>query len=109
MRKFFVTAFIILLCLISFTDVFASVFSKNKTQETQEEIPAPLAADKILQRRQGEAHKLIMEGNKLIKKGKKKQDQNLITKGEIKKEIGEKQLQVLKKEIQNRKNETSGW
>ena len=109
MRKFFVTAFIILLCLISFTNVFASVFSKNKTQEAQEEIPAPLAADKILQRRQDEAHKLIMEGNQLIKKGKKKQDQNLITKGEIKKEIGEKQLQLLKEEIQNRKNETSGW
>ena len=95
--------------LTSCAGVFASMVSKNKTQETQEEIPAPLAADKILQRRQGEAHKLIMEGNKLIKRGKKKQDQSLITKGEIKKEIGEKQLRILKEEIQNRKNETSGW
>ena len=109
MKRLFVVI-TIFFYLTSFANVFAGVFSKNKTEKAQEEeIPAPLAADKTLQKRQMEAYKLISEGNKLIRKGEKKKDQNLISKGEIKKEIGKKQLQILKEQVQSRKNETSGW
>lgn len=113
----------ILICLLILLETFywsvsasAGIFSMDNTStanqgqgEMAEEIPAFFNADKLIQKRQEEARRLIAEGRKLIEKGEKKKDQSLIAKGQIKKEIGEKQLAVLKEQTRVRKNETSGW
>lgn len=120
MKRFILICLLILLVETlhwSVSTVYAGLFSMENVSEAVSqgepgmagEIPVFFNADKLIQKRQNEARKLIMEGKKLIQKGEKKKDQNLIAKGQIKKEIGEKQLQVLKEQIQTRKNETSGW
>ena len=83
--------------------------NQGQGEMTEEEIPVFFSADKLIQRRHDEARKLIFEGIKLIQKGEKKKDESLIAKGQIKKDIGRKQLEVLKEQVQIRKNETSGW
>ena len=70
-----------------------------------DEIPIIDKLDKHLSKRQEEAHRLIAEGRELIKKGEKKKNQDLIIKGQIKKEIGEKQLQTLKEQTESKKKE----
>ena len=76
---------------------------------TEGEIPVFFSADKLIHKRQNEARELIFEGIKLIKRGEKKKDESLIAKGQIKKDIGRKQLEILKEQIQTRKNETNGF
>ncbi|MBI3591307.1 MAG: hypothetical protein HY094_08040 [Candidatus Melainabacteria bacterium] len=76
-----------------------------------EEIPVQDSQDRLIQKRREEAHKLVAEGKELIKKGEKRKNQSLIIKGKIKKEIGEKQLKLLKEQVENKKKEDShdGW
>ena len=74
-----------------------------------QEIPLRDKSYKILQKRQSEAKELIKEGRKLIKKGKKKNDQELVTKGEIKLEIGQKQLKLLQEKSEERSEEDKGY
>lgn len=84
---------------------------ENKEPGTQQEsamadeIPIIDKLDKHLSKRQEEAHRLIAEGRELIKQGKKRNNQDLIIKGQIKKEIGEKQLQILKEQTGSKKKE----
>ena len=110
MRSIFVI--LVSLFLISLTPAFAGLFSmnapskeKNQNEKIEKEIPVQDSLDKLILRRREEAHKLIAEARKLIKKGEKKKDQNLIMKGQIKKEIGEKQLQLLKEQVEKKKQE----
>ncbi|GEM_PF-4866365 len=70
-----------------------------------QEFPVLDNIDKHILKRQEEAHKLITEGKGLIKKGEKRKNQDLITKGQIKKEIGEKQLHILKEQATGKKKE----
>ena len=77
--------------------------SSNQIQPTQENIPIFDNVDKHIQKRREEAYKLVQEGKKLIKKGEKKNRQDLIVRGKIKKDIGEKQLQVLKEQAEDKK------
>jgi len=60
--------------------------SQNQA-ESNSQINVFFNADKLLQKRKEEAYKLIQEGKKLIKKGEKSKNQQLTTKGQIKKEI----------------------
>lgn len=81
---------------------------KNQGEMT-EQINVFFNADKQMQKRKDEAYKLIEEGKKLIKKGEKSKNQQLITKGHIKKEIGEKQVQLLREQLRERQNESNSW
>ena len=78
-----------------------------------EEIPVRDSAYNLIQKRRQEAQKLIVEGRDLIRKGEKNRNKNLLIKGQLKKEIGEKQLKVLKEqEVERRKeneNTNNGW
>lgn len=76
-----------------------------------DEIPILDKADRLILKRREEAQKLIAEGTELIKKGEKKKNQNLIVKGQIKKEIGEKQLKSLKEQAEKKKmeDENDNW
>ena len=76
-----------------------------------EEIPLRDNTYNLIQKRQQEAYELIFQGRELIKKGQKKNDEELITKGKIKKEIGEKQVKALKAQMEQNKNEdqNNGW
>lgn len=96
----------------------AGLFSMDSAEHEQSlqdpnsmasEIPVFFNADKLIQKRQNEARELILEGRKLIQQGEKKKNEKLIAKGHIKKEIGEKQLEVLKEQIENRKNERNAF
>lgn len=117
MKRFILICLLILLVeMLQRSASTAGIFSMDNTStvnqgqgEMAEEIPAFFNADKLIQKRQEEARRLIAEGRKLIEKGEKKKDQSLIAKGQIKKEIGEKQLAVLKEQTRVRKNETSNW
>ena len=87
-----------------------NIKNKESVVQTQEqgmanEIPVLDTIDKLILKRKEEAHKLIEEGKQLIKKGKNRQKQDLITKGQIKKEIGEKQLLLLKEQAKDKKKE----
>ena len=85
--------------------------SSGNTQLTTDDIPIRDEAFKIMERRKMEAHKLISEGLGLMREGEKKNNETLITKGRIKKEIGTKQLQVLKEQAEQKKKEDKsyGW
>ena len=84
---------------------------QNQGQGMANEIPILDTIDKLILKRKEEAHKLIDEGKQLIKKGKNRQRQDLITKGQIKKEIGEKQLLILKEQADSKKkqDESDEW
>ena len=114
--------FLVLSLFLSLQSIaFGSFFSMDqKPKESKsdkqassivEEIPVFDSTDRLIQKRKEEAHKLITEGRGLIKKGEKKKDQTLITRGQIKKEIGEKQLKLLKEQAAIKKNEdkSDGW
>ena len=93
----------------------AGLFSRNKplkinsgsVQEVKEEerIQVLDTTDKLFLKRREQAYKLILEGKELIKKGEKRNNQNLIVKGRIKKEIGEKQLKAIRGRIEDKKAE----
>ena len=113
MKKFLFICLLILLEMLQWNvSAFANIFSmdnasnvnQNDAKKT-ETIPVFFNADKHIQKRQQEAYSLVLEGNKLIKKGKKKNNKSLITKGQIKKEIGEKQLKLLKEQAEERKRQ----
>lgn len=96
----------------------SGLFSHGGGEETKqaavpqgrtEDIKIVDSVDKLIIRRKKEAEKLIADGNKLIKKGKKKNRQDLITKGQIKKEIGEKQLKMIKEMTDNKRKEEEGY
>ena len=100
---------------------FANIFSMSKNSQSEskstknakqnEEIPVFDSVDKLIQKRKSEAYKLIKEAKELIKKGEKRNNQSLITRGKIKKDIGEKQLQVLKEQAHDKRREdkNDGW
>ena len=108
---------ILVLIFVQHDFAFANIFSMDygngssgQPGQNADDIPVRNEAYKLVQKRKKEAQELIFEGRQLIKKGEKKKDKNLITKGQIKKEIGEKQLHVLKEQEQNNKKDQSyGW
>ena len=112
---------IFLLILMLPTEAFAGLFSKDqlisKKPEGKQEVEKTneiLILDtiaKLIIKRKKEAQKLIMDGKELIKKGEKRKDKGLITKGQIKKEIGEKQLLILKEQADSKKkqDESDEW
>ncbi len=97
----------------------AGLFSGNQPsssgtgdlQPAGNEIPIRNEASKIMEKRKIEARELISEGLKLIREGERKNNEVLITKGKIKKEIGQKQLQVLKEqsEMKKKEDQSYGW
>ena len=103
----------IIACAGLFTMTMNPAPSSNANQQTPglQEIPVQDNADKLIERRKMEAYKLINEGRALIKKGEQKEDQQLITRGQIKKEIGEKRLKLLKGQAEDKKklDEGDGW
>lgn len=104
-------------CFILPSFAFANWFSMNQkpeegnnTQEVKQNvIPVIDSIDRLILKRQEEARKLIEEGKKLIKRGGRKNNQDLIMKGKIKKEIGEKQLKVLKEQARSKKAEDANY
>ncbi len=78
---------------------------KGEPTQTTSPIPVQDPTDKLILKRREEAHKLIAEGNQLIKKGQQQNKQDLITKGQIKKDIGGKQLEILKEQIEEKQKE----
>ncbi len=83
--------------------------SSGNAQLLADEIPIRDEAFKIMERRKIEAHKLISEGLEIMREGEKKKDETLITKGRIKKEIGKKQLQVLKEQAEQKKKDDQSY
>ena len=115
-----VSVFFVIIFLLSFSNqAIAGLFGKNTSsssgsggeQTLTEEIPIRDAAFKMMEKRKIEARKLVSEGLELMREGEKKKNETLITKGRIKKEIGQKQLQVLKEQSEERKKEEQsyGW
>ena len=103
---------VLILFFVGTNFAYAGLFSMNKPLQKssepgqeikEEEIPIIDTADKSLIKRRAQAHKLIVEGRELIQKGEKKDNQKLIVKGKIKKEIGEKQLRLIREQIENKK------
>lgn len=96
---------------------YAGLFSMSTVQQANnEETPTMTneikvvdSVDKLIQKRQREARKLIDEGRKLIEKGNKKKKQSLVVKGQIKKEIGEKQLELLQEQSSKKEMEDSDY
>ena len=108
---------IVIGALIFSSPAVAGLFGKNQTsssssgnaQSPVDEIPIRDEAFKIMERRKMEAHKLVSEGLEIMREGEKKKNETLITKGRIKKEIGEKQLQVLKEQTEQKKKEDKNY
>ena len=115
--KLICTFLMMVLLLISSNPAIAGLFNKNQpsssssgnTQQTADDIPIRDAAFKMIERRKQEAHKLISEGLELMREGEKKKDEVLITKGRIKKEIGQKQLEVLKEQAEQKKKDDQSY
>ena len=87
----------------------ASSSSSGNAQSPADEIPIRDETFKIMERRKMEAHKLVSEGLEIMREGEKKKDTNLISKGRLKKEIGQKQLQVLKEQAEQKKKEDKSY
>ena len=113
-----ICAFLTFVFIVVFSNpVFAGLFSKNKATSSSsgnaepaaDEIPLRDATYKMIERRKEEAHKLISEGLDLMREGEKKKDEALITKGRIKKEIGQKQLDVLKEQAEQKKKDDQSY
>lgn len=112
--------FVFLLMIFFLTDLnpaMAGLFGNSSSSSSggapfnTDEIPIRDEAYKMMEKRKKEAQELIVEGLDLIKAGQRKKNESLITKGRIKKEIGEKQLQVLKDqaEIKKEDDKSYGW
>lgn len=121
MKKIRILTILILLLLIP-REAFAGILTMDHDlyqkatypgvqSGMSEEIPVLDVVDKVIIKRRSEAHKLIEEGKKLIKKGEMKKNQKLVMKGQIKKEIGEKQLVLLKEQAESKRLEeqNDGW
>ena len=113
---------IIVLILIVFflisNPVYAGLFGEsqpssggNAEYKTIDKIPIRDEAYKMLEKRKKEARDLVSEGVSLMREGEKKKKEALITKGRIKKEIGEKQLGILKEQAEMKKkdDQSYGW
>lgn len=94
---------------------FANIFSKFASQDSNNdskkqvdnanEIPIIDSTDKLLQKRLQEAQSLIHEGRQLIKKGEISDRKDLITKGKLKREIGEKQVEAIRQQVKDKKEQ----
>ena len=115
--KFICTFLIILFFLVFPNLAIAGLFSKNSPsssssgapEQSADDIPIRDAAYKMIERRKQEAHKLISEGLEIMREGEKKKNEVLITKGRIKKEIGQKQLEVLKEQAEEKKKDDKSY
>ena len=92
-----------------FNKNYSNSSSSGDAQSITDEIPVRDEAFKIMEKRKVEAHKLISEGLKLMREGEKKKNETLTIRGRIKKEIGEKQLQVLKEQAEQKKKEDKNY
>ena len=126
-KKIIISVICLVLFYLFICPVSAGLFSMTKPQSQEnsnstggsiqnmeqagEEIPVFDTVDKMIIKRRDEAWKLVAEGRSLIEKGKRRNDKQLITKGQIKKEIGEKQLKALKEQAESKKEEDKsyGW
>lgn len=102
MKKLLFLFFLIFSLLLSTINSYAGFFSKEVSKESTD--LEYKTSNKLISKRQDEARKLISEGNKLIKKGNKQNNKKLIVKGQIKKEIGQKQLKLLKEEAEDKES-----
>lgn len=103
---------VLIICLLFIPQTsVAGLLSKDASEQTPKdiEIKAIDSEDKLIQKRQKEARKLIEEGRELIKKGEKKNKKELVIKGQIKKEIGEKQLELLQEQVKKKKTEDENY
>lgn len=115
--KIFILVFIFFLSSLNisseafFGRSMAEDSDKKEKTGTSEQIPIRDSAYFLIQKRLKEARKLIEEGKKMINKGEKKNNQSLVVKGQIKKEIGEKQLQILNDQAENKEkqDERNSW
>jgi len=107
----------VVLSQIFFNPATAGLFDGNQPsssgnadpQAAVNNIPIRDAASKIIEKRTIQARELISEGLNLMREGEKKKDETLITKGRIKKEIGKKQLQVLKEQAEQKKKDDQSY
>ena len=111
MKKFLFRIFVLIFVSGFLLSVNAQLGAQNQPNQMRknDEIQVLDKADKILRKRREEAYKLITEGKELIKKGEKRNRQDLITKGNIKKEIGENQLKSLKEQTHKKKEEDQSY
>ena len=123
--KIFILFLVLIYLIFSDCSVRAGLITKNhnlyekagyKNSEGESEpgsdvsnIPVRDNVYKLIQKRQKEAYRLIEEGKELIKKGEKRKNQKLISKGQIKKEIGEKQIALLKEQKENKRQSDHEW
>lgn len=121
--KIFILFLVLIYLIFSDCSVRAGLITKNhnlyekagyKNSEDESgsdvsNIPVRDNVYKLIQKRQKEAYKLIEEGKELIKKGEKRKNQKLISKGQIKKEIGEKQIALLKEQKENKRQSDHEW
>ena len=123
--KIFILFLVLIYLIFSDCSVRAGLITKNhnlyekagyKNSEDESEsgsdvsnIPVRDNVYKLIQKRQKEAYRLIEEGKELIKKGEKRKNQKLISKGQIKKEIGEKQIALLKEQKENKRQSDHEW
>ena len=115
--KLICTFLMIVFLLIFSNPADAGLFGNNPSSSSSSGISQPSADDipimdaiyKAIERHKQEAHKLISEGLNLMREGEKKKDETLITKGRIKKEIGQKQLEVLKKQAEEKKKDDKSY
>ncbi len=107
---------IVIIFVISTADAaFANIFSKFASQDSNNDskkqadnvnaIPLIDTTDKLLQKRLQEAQSLIHEGRQLIKRGETSNRKDLITKGKIKEEIGSKQVEAIKQQVKDKKEQ----
>ena len=107
---------ILVFCILTVNPALAnilSMFTGSDNSNTPNEnmasgnntIPIVDSTDKHLQKRLQEAQALIYEGRMLLKDGKQRNKKDLITKGKIKKEIGEKQLEIIKRQMEEKKEQ----
>ena len=115
--KLVCTFLILMFFLFLLNPAIAGLFDKSQSSSSSsgnaqlpaDEIPIRDKTFQIMERRKIEAHKLISEGLEMMREGERKKNETLITKGRIKKEIGEKQLQVLKEQAEERKKEDKSY
>ena len=121
--KIFILFLVLIYLIFSDCSVRAGLITKNhnlyekagyKNSEDESgsdvsNIPVRDNVYKLIQKRQKEAYKLIEEGKELIKKGENRKNQKLISRGQIKKEIGEKQIALLKEQKENKRQSDHEW
>lgn len=116
---YFIYCLLVLIVVLTVVapEAHSGIFSKMKEVEKEvtshedrvEDIKVLDSVDKLIIKRKKEAEKLVLEGNKLIKKGEKRNRKDLITKGQIKKDIGEKQLKILNNMNEDKRKEDESY